>query len=128
MDEKLVAVLAKEKTAPRAVALIGVLERRKAVSAVPALLTAAGGTDATVRAAAFNALKTLAAPEHAPDMVLAFLKTENGKDREVAEVAVAAVCAQLAQPEKRAEAVLSALKNSKDRTVDLLPLLGRIEP
>jgi HEAT repeat protein len=126
VDEKLVAVLAKEKTAARAVALIGILERRKATRAVPALLTAAGGSDAGVRAAAFGALKTLALPEHAPGMVSALLKTEKGKDREAAEAAVAAVCAQITQPEKRAEAVLAALKSSKDRAADLLPLLGRI--
>jgi HEAT repeat protein len=126
VDEKLVAVLAKEKTAARAVALIAILERRKAASAVPALLAAAGGTDAAVRTAAFNALRALAAPEHVPDMVAALGKTEKGKDREAAEGAVAAVCAQIPKPEKRAEPVLAALKEDKGRTADLLPLLGRI--
>jgi HEAT repeat protein len=126
VNEKLVAVLAKEKTAARAVALIGVLERRKATSAVPALLTAAGGSDASVRTAAFSALRALAGPEHVPGMIAALLKTEKGKEREAAELAVAAVCEQIARSEKRAEPILAALKSSKDRAADLFPLLGRI--
>ena len=66
--------------------------------------------DASVRTAAFGALKTLASPDHAPGMVAALLKTEKGKEREAAEVAVAAVCAQLTQPEKQAEPVLAATR------------------
>jgi HEAT repeat protein len=124
VDAKLVAVLAKEKTSARAITLIGVLESRKATTAVPALLTAAGGTDAAVRVAAFNALKTLASPGDVPGMVAALLKTAKGKERETAELAIAAVCSQLPK-EKRAEAVLAAIKNGKN-TTELLPLLGRL--
>ncbi|WP_439626552.1 HEAT repeat domain-containing protein [Gemmata sp.] len=127
VNEKLLAALDAEKTPARTVALIGVLERRKAAAAVPALLKAATGTDASVRTAAFTGLKSVAAPEHIPGMIAAFLKSEKGKDREQAQEAVAAVALQIANAEKRAEPVLAAIKDTaKDRAADLLPLLGRI--
>jgi hypothetical protein len=126
VDEKLVAVLAKENAPARAAARIGILERRKAVAAVPALLASAGGPDPAVRAASFAALKSLATPDHVRGMVAALLKTEVGKERETAELAIAAVCKQNARPEKRAGPVLDAIKDAKDHAKDLLPLLGRV--
>jgi len=127
VNEKLLAVLESEKTPARTVALINVLERRKSTAAVPALLKTAAGADAAVRTAAFNGLKSLATPEHLPGMIAAFLKTEQGKDREAAEQAIVAVALQIANAEKRAEPVLAAIKDTaKDRPADLLPLLGRI--
>jgi HEAT repeat protein len=126
VDAKLIAALEGEKSAARAVALIGVLERRKAVAAVPTLLKAAGGSDPQARAAAFAALKSLAGPEHVPAMVAALLKTEKGKDREPAELAVAAVAQQAPDRDRRAGPVLAALKEGPQRTADLLPLLGRL--
>jgi hypothetical protein len=92
---------------------------------VPALLKAAGGSDASVRTAAFAALKALATPKHVPDMVAALLKTEKGKEREAAEVAIATVASQLPAA-KRAEAVLAAIKADPKHAADLLPLLGRL--
>jgi HEAT repeat protein len=121
-----VAVLEAEKSPARAAALIAVLERRRASAAVPALLKAAGGPDATVRAAAFAALKTLASLEHVPAMIEALLKTEKGKEREAAEVVIATVAAQVPLAEQRAETVLAAIKADPKRTADLLPLLGRL--
>ncbi len=126
VDAKLIAVLEKEKAAARAVTLIGVLERRKAASAVPALLTSASGTDASVRTAAFGALKMLAAPEHVPAMIKALLKTEKGKEREAAEIAIATVCEQITNAEKRALPVVTAIVDKNEHAADLLPLLGRI--
>ncbi len=127
VNEKLLSVLDAEKTPARTVALLNVLERRRATAAVPALLKAAAGTDAGVRIAAFNGLKSLATPEHLPGMIAALLKTEKAKDRDQAEQAIVAVALQIANAEKRAEPVLAAIKDTaKDRAADLLPVLGRI--
>lgn len=126
VDKKLISELSKEKTAERAVLLVTVLERRKATTAVPELLTGVTNGGPAVRAAAFNALKSLASPEHVPGMIKGLLKTEKGKDREAAEAAIATVCAQTAKPEDRAKPVLAALKDDKSHPADLLPLLGRI--
>lgn len=126
VNEKLIAVLKEEKTANRRVALIGVLERRKAVSAAPALVTAAGDADASVRIAAFSGLKALASPADAPGMINALLKTARGNERNQAEIAIASVLAQVTNREGRAEPVLAVISARKDREADLLPLLGRL--
>jgi HEAT repeat protein len=126
VNEKLIAVLEGEKTAARAVALIGILERRRAVAALPALLKGAAGSDAQIRTAAFSSLKTLAGPDHVSGMIAALLKTEKGKEREQAELAVTAVAQQIPDREKRSAAVLNAIKTDPNRTADLLPLLGRL--
>jgi HEAT repeat protein len=126
VNEKLVAVLEDEKSPARAVALIGILERRKAVIAIAVLLKEAGGKDAQVRMAAFNGLKTLAGPEHIPGMMAALLRTDKGKARTQAELAIATVAQQIPNPEKRAGAVLAIFKEEPKRAPDLLPLLGRL--
>jgi len=126
VDAKLIAVLDAEKTPAKSAVLIGILERRKAAGAVPTLLKSASSDDIAVRTAAFAALKTLATPDDVAGMVAAFLKTEKGKDREPAELAIAAVSIQNPKAEKRAEPVLAAIKNAKERTADLFPLLGRL--
>jgi HEAT repeat protein len=127
VNEKLLAVLAAEKNAARTVALLNILERRKATAAVPALLKAAASDDGGIRTAAFNGLKTLATTEHLPGMVAAFLKTAKGGERDQAELAIVAVAVQNTNAEKRAEPVLAALKDTaKDRAAELLPLLGRL--
>lgn len=125
VNEKLIAVLKSEKVPARTVALIGILERRKATAAVSELLTAAGSSDATVRRAAFAGLKALATPAAVPDMLSALLKTPKGNDRDQAELAIVAVSAQSA-PEKRAEPVLAAISKDAKLAPDLLPLLGRL--
>lgn len=125
VNEKLIAVLNTEKTAARSVALIGILERRKASEAVPALLKAANGTDAVVRNAAFAGLKTLATPVAVPEMVAALVKLPKGIERNQAEFAIVAVSTQ-STPGKRADPVLAAMKKEPERTADLLPLLGRL--
>ena len=126
VNEKIIAALEAEQIAARRVALIGVLERRKAVGAVPVLLNAAADADVGVRTAAFSGLKVLALPEHVPGMIAGLLKTAKGNERNQAELAIVAVSAQIAHPEKRAEPVLAFIKRSPKNTADLLPLLGRL--
>ncbi|MBL8798400.1 MAG: hypothetical protein JNM56_31180 [Planctomycetia bacterium] len=127
VNDKLLAALAAEKSPARLSALIGVVERRKVAGAAPVLLQAARGDDAGVRASAFAGLKALAEPKHVPEMVLALLKTEKGKERADAELAIVTVCAQIPEPAKRADALLALLKDgAKGQRADLLPLLGRL--
>lgn len=126
VTEKVTAALDAEKTPARVAALIGVLERRRATEAVPALLKAARSDDPAVRTSAFAGLKNLADPKHVPELVLALLKTEKGKERDQAELAIVAVCKQIAEPDKRVEPVLTVLSSGKAPKADLLPLLGRL--
>jgi HEAT repeat protein len=125
VSEKLIAMLEAEKMPARIAALIGILERRRATEAVPVLLKAARSDDAGVRNSAFAGLKSLAEPKQVPEMALALLKTQKGKEREQAELAIVAVCSQIPEPAKRAEPVLLVL-NDGSRKAALLPLLGRL--
>jgi HEAT repeat protein len=126
VDEKLIVLLEGGKFAQPAT-LIGILEQRKSVAAVPALLVLAGGSDPALRAAAFSGLRALASPEQVPGMVKALLKTEKGKDRNQAEQAIVQVCAQISDPDKRADAVIAALRGpASGHEADLLPLVGSL--
>ena len=128
VNDKLIAALDAEKKAARIATLIGILQRRKAESAVPALLKAARGDDAAIRTSAFAGLRGLAEPKHVPEMTLALLRTAKGKEREQAEQAIVAVAGQVLEPEKRADPILALIEEkAKDHKAELLPLLGRLE-
>jgi HEAT repeat protein len=127
VNEKLIAALEAEKTPARIGSLIGVLERRKAPGAVPAVLKLARSDDAAVRTSAFAGLQNLAEPKHIPEMVLALLKTDKSKDRAQAELAIVAIAGQIGEADKRAEPVLALLNDgAQGQQAALLPLLGRL--
>lgn len=123
-DEKLTAILKEEKTPAHAVALIQLLDQRRAATAVPTLVALASHADGGVRTASFVALGRLAEAKDVPGMLAGLVKTSKGGERDVAERAVLAVCVRTAEGEKQADPVLALLDS--DNRVDLLPLLGRI--
>ena len=126
-DEKIIAAMQGEKDVRRRMVLIGVLDARKAVSAVPALLADALHEDAAIRSRAMSALGRLAGPKHISDMVRSMLKAEKGRERDDAEKAVMFVCLQIAEPEKRADPVLAVVERGGDaQKAAVLPMLGRI--
>jgi hypothetical protein len=60
-------------------------------------------------------------------MALALVKADKGKERDQAELAIVAVCSQIADADKRAEPVLAVLNDGgKSHRTILLPLLGRL--
>jgi HEAT repeat protein len=126
VNQKLVAALTAAKAPDRRRTVIAILERRKATAAVPVLLKDAQAGDAGVRAAAMSALRQLAGPKDLPEMIRGVLKAAKGREREAAERAVAAVCARIADPERRAAPVLAFLEKELKHYADLLPLLGRL--
>jgi hypothetical protein len=123
VTQQLIAALKKEKD--HVPALIGILQRRKATVAVPALLDIAGIPG--LRTAAFAALQDLAEPNQVPEMVLVLMKMPKDKDRVQAEQAIVAVCAKTQDSEQRADPVLAVFRKSpKDQQIALLPLLGKL--
>jgi HEAT repeat protein len=123
------AIVAEMKQAPPAtrVVLIEILAARRALDAIPALLSAALDTDAKVRTAAMTALGQIADHEHVPGMVKALLKAEPGRERDGAERAIMLVCGRIPDDQKRGDPLLAAMQglNESDRTA-LLPALGRV--
>lgn len=139
VDGKLIAVLKTEKNARKLVALIEVVERRRSTEAVPALLQLArsaampgkqkraAGSEDRVRVSAFSALGGLADSQHIPQLVQVLLELNPGADRDAAEKCIVAVSARIPDPDRRAAAVLEAIKDADEsRRRALLPLLGRL--
>ncbi len=122
----IVAAITSAKPAVRS-ELIAILAARRAALAVPEILAASLDDNAAVRTAAMAALAQLAKPEHVPAILRGVLKAAPGEERAAAERAVAAVCDRIADPNKRAEAILGALPsfNTEDQTILLSPL-GRV--
>jgi HEAT repeat protein len=109
------------------VALIHVLATRRALPAIPAILTAATDNEPAVRAAAMTALSQLAGPEHISGIVQGVLKAQKGPERDAAERALVAVLSRIAPDNKRAEPLIAAMEklNEADRLA-LMPALGRV--
>ena len=124
-----VAITAKMKgaDAPVRIALIETLTERRALDAVPDLLSAVVDDEPTVRAAAMKALGQLAGPVHIPGMVQGVLKAEHGRERETAEKCVMFVCSRIENASSRADSVLAAMEKleTSDR-LTMLSTLGRI--
>jgi len=127
-DEKIVAAMQGEKDRGRRASLISVLEARKAISAVPALLQEAVHDEAHVRRTAMSALRRLAEPKDIPGMVKGMLKAQKGGERDEAEKAILSVCQQIPETDKRADPVLAVVAGVGEREkAAALPLLGRLD-
>ena len=106
---------------------IDILADRRAVSALPDLLTAAIDGDPAVRTAAMRALARLGGPEQVAGMVQGVLKSAAGGERDEAERALVTVCTQNPGKEKAAEALLTQFKAADDTIQEtLLTVLARV--
>jgi HEAT repeat protein len=108
--------------------LIDVLSERDAVDAVGALLGEATHTDPAVRKAAFKALARLAGRKDLPSLVALLVNMQDDNSRRDAERAVVAVSRKITDEQKRADAVLAALKAEQHAPVrcSLFRVLGGI--
>ena len=125
-DEKIVEAMQAEKDPRRRAEIVDVLDARKAVAAVPALLIEARGDDAVMRGHAMTALGRLAEPDAVPGMVQGVFKAEKGLERDNAEKAVMLVCQKIAEADRRIDAVLAAAGSDEARRAAVLPIIGRI--
>jgi len=106
--------------------LIAVLADRGCAAAVAALLGEAARGDEKVARAAFKALGVLASPTDLPALVKLLVAAKGATAQ--AETAVVLVAGRMADPSKRADAVLAALASAKEAAprAALLRVLGRI--
>ena len=106
---------------------IEILADRRAMTALPVLVSAAVDDDALVRMSAMRALTRLGGPEQVVGMVLGLLKSAPGGERNEAERAVVTVCTQSPGKERSAANFLEQFKAGDDATQEtLLPTLGRV--
>jgi HEAT repeat protein len=127
VDEKIIAALAGEQELSRRGALIALLDARRTVAGIPALLKEAAGANGTIRGQAMAVLGRLAAPGDVAGMIAVVLKLEPGPEREEAEKAVMFVCQRISDVQKRADPVLAVFAGADGvEKAALLPLLGRV--
>jgi HEAT repeat protein len=126
-DQRIAAAMRAEKDPLRRAEWIAIIQARPAAAPVPALLQEALDPDAAVRSRAVAALVPIADPKDIPGLLAAARKAEKGPERDNVEKAVMLVCRQIADPQRRADPVLAALRDAPaaDRAL-LLPMLGRI--
>jgi len=110
------------------VELIAVLADRRCAAAAPALLEQGASGDEKLAAAAFKALGVVAEPSHIPGMIKLLVAARSARAAAAAEDAVALVAGRVAEPSKRADAVLAALASAKQPAARaaLLRVAGRI--
>lgn len=127
VDEAVVALMKAQSDPGRRAQLIEVLERRRASSAVSALLTETESDDGNVRRRAIAALANVAGAGDISAMVRGLLRMKDATERVEAERAVAQVCARIAESDLQADPVLEVYRaaSALDQ-VTLLTLLGRI--
>jgi HEAT repeat protein len=127
VNEAILAAMQKQDDPNRRAQLIDILNKRKAVGAVPALLAEAAAENATVRHRAIQALGDLAEPQHVGAMVDLLLAAADASERDRVERAVWFVCRRIGEPEEQAAPVLAEFDGLSDQQQALLlPLLGRI--
>jgi HEAT repeat protein len=127
VDENIVQALKMAKNPWQQTALIQILQRRKALTAVPLLLDLVSAEQPEVRAAAMQTLGQLAGAEDVSKMVEGLLNTESGAQRETAEKAVMFVCMRIQDADKRADPLISAwAKLGEEQKTVVLPALGRV--
>jgi len=101
--------------------------RRRMTSAVPALLDAAGGSDAKIRIAAVQKLGELAGPAELPPLLDLLTKAKSPEDLEATEQALSAVCLKAAKPDASVSQVETRLADSQPaQKCALVRVLGAV--
>jgi HEAT repeat protein len=123
------AIAASLKNASSAVQvlLIDLLVTRRASDVLDEIAQKTTDAEATIRAAAMNALAQIGTEAQIPAMLAGVLKAAKGAERETSEKAVAALCLRLDTGDRRADAVIAARqKMSQVQQLELLPTLARV--
>ena len=112
---------------PTQIALIEILNTRRALDAVDDLVELAQGDAAQVRTAAMAALAQLADRKQVSCLLAAVLKSEKGRERDAAERAIVAVCSRGDNQQPADELIMATLTDIEPGLqTQLLSTLGRV--
>jgi HEAT repeat protein len=126
VDGAIMAMLSAKAPARRVIAM-ELIVRRRMITAIPALFTAAGDPDAKVRVAAIKKLGELAGPDQLPGLLDLLAKADNSENMEAAEQALTAVSLKAANPASCVGQVEARLAQSQaEQKCALLRVLGSI--
>lgn len=107
-DNALVAAMQQAKAEAKP-GLVGILARRGARSALPALLAETEAEDVAVARAAYQAIAKLGGPGDVPALIGRLVKVKDGTLRGDAETAAARALARMPDAAQRSKAVMAAL-------------------
>lgn len=127
VDETILKAVQEQTDVPIRCELIRSLAARYYYPAIPALLAASSDSAEDVRIAAFEALASLARPEHLPELVARLAEQMTEQVRESAENAVVTTALRIDDAEQRVDALVTALPKSRGAArASLVRALGRI--
>lgn len=113
--------------APARVAMLEILSVRRDEKNREAVFAQAKDADVDIRKAAITALGNLAGVKEQSRLIELLLNAKNDDERGVAQNVVVAIAEQIEDPERRADAALSALEKSRrSRRAVLLQTLARL--
>ena len=113
--------------ADRRITGIDLVGRRRMVTAVPALLTAATDSDAKVRSSAYQRLGKLAAPAEVPAMLKLLSRSTDAQDLSGLAEAISSICTSAGSPAAATEQVVGALSGAQPAQKGaLLAVLGAV--
>ncbi len=126
-DAQILRTLAVVDSATKA-RLIGVLGERKAESATGELMKLATGVDLEIAKPAFRALGLVASPAELPRLIALAIAARDDAVKSLADRAIVTTAMKVLEPERRAEAVLRAFRETTDPATKaaLLRPLGAI--
>ncbi|HCO96707.1 MAG TPA: hypothetical protein DIU00_22675 [Phycisphaerales bacterium] len=127
VDKVILAAIPKAEAKTK-VELIRSVGQRNITAGVAALLETAKDSDRKVRIESLRVLKAVARPEHLPALVELLIKAKSSSDRTEAVKTIAAVAHRIADKNRQAASVLTALPSVKETVArcSLLNVLGRI--
>jgi HEAT repeat protein len=126
VDAAIMTMLADGAGTHRIIAM-DLIVRRRMISAVPALLDAAGGSDSKLRIAAVQKLGELAGPADLPPLLNLLGKAKSPEDLEATEQALSAVCLKATKPDACVSQVEARLAESQPaQKCALLRVLGAV--
>ena len=126
VDAAIMAMLA-DGTTDRQITAMDLIVRRRMITAIPALIDTADGTDAKLRTVAVNKLGELAGPAELPQLLDLLAKAKGSEDLEATEHALSAICLKAEKPDSSVGLVEARLAQSQPaQKCALLRVLGSI--
>ncbi len=113
--------------ADRRVTGIELVDRRRMVAAVSALLTAAADADAKVRSSAYQRLGKLGAPAEVPALITMLLRSTDAQDLNGLAEALSGICTRAGAPASATEQIIGGLSGAQPaQQAALLGVLGAV--
>jgi HEAT repeat protein len=126
VDAAIMAMLT-NGTTDRRITAMDIIVRRRMITAIPALIDTAGGTDAKLRTVAVNKLGELAGPAELPRLLDLLAKAQGSEDLEATEQALSAICLKAEKPDSSVGLVEARLAQAQPaQKCALLRVLGSI--